>query len=157
MPAPKGNNHAKGNKGGGRKTNYKQEYAEWALKLSRLGAIDNQLAEAFDVSVSSINKWKLEHVEFKEALKKGKMLADAEVADKLFNRATGYSHADVDIKVIGGEIVQTELIKHYPPDTTAAIFWLKNRQPDKWREKKENDQPVELADALMALAKRLPD
>ena len=57
----------------------------------------------------------------------------------LYHRANGYSHPDVDIKVIDGEIVQTELIKYYPPDATSAIFWLKNRQPKKWRDKQETE------------------
>ena len=140
-----------------RPTRYKAEYAEQALKLCILGLTDKEMGTFFDVSEQTINTWKQKHPEFLESLKDGKLMSDAEVTRKLFERATGYSHADVDIKVISGEIVQTELTKHYPPDTTAAIFWLKNRQPDKWREKKENDQPVELADALIALAKRLPD
>jgi hypothetical protein len=141
MAAPKGNKHAVGNPGGGRPTSYKPEYAEWAVKLCRLGATDEDLARSFDVSETTINAWKLKHVEFYEALKQGKDLADAEVADKLFKRATGYSHDAV--KIVANATTKDEHVvhytEHYPPDTTACIFWLKNRQSAKWRDKIEQD------------------
>jgi|SRR5690625_922287 len=124
---------------GGRPTRYRAEYAEQAYKLCLLGATDKELADFFHVSEQTINTWKKRHKRFLESLKKGKDAADAEVASKLFHRATGYEHPEADIKVISGEIVITPTIKHYPPDTTAAIFWLKNRQPSKWRDKQEVD------------------
>lgn len=122
----------------GRPTRYKQEYAEQALKLCRLGAKDSELADFFQVSEQTINSWKKAHPEFLESLKGGKGLADAEVADRLFKRATGYEHQAVKISATpdGREHV-TEYIERYPPDTTAAIFWLKNRRPDLWRDKVE--------------------
>lgn len=137
MSAPKGNDFAVGNSGGGRPTMYKDEYAELAYNYCLLGAIDSELAGFFGVSETTINNWKNEHEDFSLALKKGKQIADAKVAQALFHRATGYSHEDVDIKVIEGEIVQTPLTKYYPPDATSAIFWLKNRQPTKWRDKQD--------------------
>lgn len=143
MPAPKNNNYAKGNKGGGRKTVFKPEYVEQTLKLCRLGATDVQLADFFNVTEATINNWKKEHKEFVLALKEGKELSDAEVADRLFKRATGYSHPDVDIKCYEGQIITTEITKHYPPDTTAAIFWLKNRNPAMWRDKQEIAATIE--------------
>jgi hypothetical protein len=118
-----------------RPTKYKAEFATQAEKLCKLGATDDELAEFFEVAVTTIDNWKRDHKPFLGAIKKGKTLADAEVANKLFHRATGYGHADVDIRVIDNQIVQTQLIKHYPPDTAAAIFWLKNRQKAKWRDK----------------------
>ena len=123
----------------GRPTAYREDYADWALKLTKLGATDKGLAEAFEVAESTINLWKLEHPAFSESIKKGKAIADAEVASKLFHRATGYEHPEDDIKSVNGEIVITPTIKHYPPDTTAAIFWLKNRRPDLWRDKIEQE------------------
>lgn len=119
------------------KTEYRAQYAKQAEKLCKLGATDAELADFFDVTETTINNWKIAHPRFFESIKKGKLFADAEVADKLFKRATGYSHKDVDIKVIEGAIVETPLTKHYPPDTAAAIFWLKNRQRAKWRDKIE--------------------
>jgi hypothetical protein len=123
----------------GRPSKYKAEYATQAHKLCLLGATDDELADFFEVSASTLNLWKLSHKPFSESIKKGKAAADSEVASKLFHRATGYEHPDLDIRVVSGRIVQTELTKHYPPDTTAAIFWLKNRQPKQWRDKQEVD------------------
>lgn len=121
----------------GRPTKYDESYDLQAEKLCKLGATDLELADFFEVAESTIYEWKLAHTNFSEAIKKGKELADAEVAEKLYHRATGYSHEDVDIKMYEGDIIITPLTKHYPPDTTAAIFWLKNRQPKKWRDKQE--------------------
>jgi hypothetical protein len=139
MPAPKGNNFAAGNKGGGRKTNYKPEYAKIAAKMCHLGATDADLAEAFGVSVATIGNWKGQHEEFSSALKADKALADERVERSLYQRALGYACDEVDIRVVNGEIVQTPLVKQYPPDTTAAIFWLKNRKSADWRDKQDVD------------------
>lgn len=122
----------------GQPTSYRDEYAEQAMKLCRLGATDKELADFFDVAESTINNWKLAHPEFLESLKKGKSISDAEVADKLFKRATGYSHAAVKIFNDNGAPLEVPYTEHYPPDTTAAIFWLKNRRPDLWRDKTES-------------------
>lgn len=137
MGAPKGSKNAIGNSG--RPSSYKAEYADQARKLCLLGAIDKELADFFEVSEATINRWKKEQVKFCESLKKGKLLADANIADKLYNRAFGYIAPETDIRVIEGSIVKTKIEKHYPPDTTAAIFWLKNRQRDKWRDKQDVD------------------
>ncbi|MDG6346377.1 helix-turn-helix domain-containing protein [Glaesserella parasuis] len=122
-------------KGRGRPTKYKSEYTTQVEKLCLLGATDKDIADFFDVDEATINRWKLEHSDFCESIKKGKMLADANVAERLYKRALGYEAPDIDIRVIENQIVETPLIKHYPPDPTSAIFWLKNRQPDKWRDK----------------------
>lgn len=123
----------------GRPTKYKQEYAEQARKLCLLGATDAKLADFFEVTESTINEWKLKHSDFSESLKFGKMQADAEVANSLYNRAMGYSHKEEKVFNNQGEILTHETIKHYPPDATSAIFWLKNRQPDIWRDKHEHN------------------
>lgn len=121
-----------------RPTKYLPEYCEQALKLCRLGAKDSELADFFHVNEDTINEWKKVHPEFSESLKEGKALADAEVADKLFKRATGYEHKAVKISANPNcDEHVTEYVERYPPDTTAAIFWLKNRRPDLWRDKVE--------------------
>lgn len=109
-----------------------------AEKLCKLGATDKELADFFEVSEQTLNTWKQAHPEFLESLKKGKAVADAEVASKLFHRATGYEHPDVHISNYQGEVTVTPITKHYAPDTTAAIFWLKNRRPDLWRDRVEH-------------------
>lgn len=129
MPTP--------NKSAGRPTTFKPEYVEQAYNYCLLGAIDTQMAEFFKVSEKTINAWKKSQPEFADALRRGKTMADAQVAGSLFKRATGYSHPETHINCYEGEIIQTEVTKHYPPDTTACIFWLKNRQSDKWRDKVE--------------------
>lgn len=140
MPAPKGNTYAAGGPGGGRPSAYKQEYAKIAKSLCLLGATDKQMADAFGVSETTINNWKHQHEEFSCALKEGKLFADANVAQALYNRALGYEHEADDIKVVEGSIVITPTIKRYPPDATSAIFWLKNRQPEIWRDKPESNE-----------------
>lgn len=123
-----------------RPSSFKPEFAEQAEKLCKLGATDKEMADFFGVSEQTINAWKQAHPEFLESLKKGKMLADANVADRLFSRAMGYSHDAVKIAVKpGGEHAIIPFTEHYPPDTTAAIFWLKNRRPDQWREKQTTE------------------
>ena len=128
----------------GRKSEYRIEYADQALKLCLLGATDKELAEFFSVSEQTLNKWKKDYPEFLESLKKGKNIADANVASRLC-KATKFATSN-------GKITDSkEFIEHYPPDTTAAIFWLKNRQPEKWRDKKEVDANVNLGDELESL------
>jgi hypothetical protein len=116
----------------GRPGLYRPEYAEQALKLCKLGLIDAELAVFFEVNEVTINRWKKAHPEFCKALKKGKTVADAEVAEKLFQRAVGYSHPDVHISNYQGVVTITNITKHYPPDTVACIFWLKNRRRMSW-------------------------
>lgn len=122
---------------GEKNSKYKPEYDEQAYKLCLLGMTDKKIAGFFEVAESTINLWKLEHPTFSESLKRGKGLADADVAHSLYNRALGYEHDADDIKVVEGAIVITPTIKRYPPDATSAIFWLKNRQPEIWRDKPE--------------------
>lgn len=128
----------------GRPSAYQEEYVVWAEKLAKLGATDADLADAFGVTEVTVNTWKKRHADFSLALKRGKTLADAEVADRLYQRALGYSHPEDDIRVCDGTIVTTPTTKHYPPDTVACIFWLKNRRPDLWRDKPDptNDDNV---------------
>ncbi|AEG59362.1 terminase [Desulforamulus ruminis] len=122
----------------GRPSKYKEEYAEQAYKLCLLGATDKELADFFNTSEQTLNTWKKKHPEFLESLKKGKIEADAVIAQKLYHRAKGYSHPSTKFATYEGQITdQVEYTEHYPPDTAAAIFWLKNRQPSKWRDKQD--------------------
>jgi hypothetical protein len=122
----------------GRPSKYKPEFAEQAAKLCKLGATDAVLADFFQVAVSTINLWKVEHPEFSESIKLPKAESDERVEQSLYMRAMGYEHDEMDIRVVGGELVQTPIRKHYPPDATAMIFWLKNRKPDEWRDKTDH-------------------
>jgi hypothetical protein len=104
-----------------------------------LGYKDEELADFFEVNRDTIYEWKKVHPEFSEALKNSKELADGNVAHRLYNRAMGYETEEVDVRVINGEIVQTVIKKQIPPDPTSMIFWLKNRQRGKWRDKVDTE------------------
>lgn len=123
----------------GRPTLFKIEYCDLAFNYCLLGCTDAQLAEFFDVHIDTIYEWKKVHPDFSDAIKKGKEQADAMVAKSLYHRALGYSHAEDDIRTCDNQVVITPTIKHYPPDTAAAIFWLKNRRRTHWRDKQESD------------------
>jgi len=127
-------------RGVGRPSKYRPEFVEQAEKLCRLGATDWEVADFFEVNIATLYRWKNEHEEFCDALKSGKVASDERVERSLYSRALGYEHDEVDIRVIDGVIVKTPIRKFYPPDTTAAIFWLKNRRPEKWRDKQEVEQ-----------------
>jgi hypothetical protein len=123
--------------GAGRPTKYIKEYADQVYKLCLLGATDKEMADILGVTESTFNLWKKEHKEFSESIKRGKDDADANVADRLYQRAMGYEHKEDQIFQYQGKPVIVPTVKHYPPDPTAAIFWLKNRQRGKWSDKQE--------------------
>lgn len=126
-----------------RQTKYKPEYAEQARKLCDvMAATDAELAGYFGVALSTLHLWKLNYPEFAQALAAGKGPANDRVAKSLYDRAMGYSVTETDIRVVAGKIVKTEVVKHYPPDVVAMIFWLKNRDSGKWSDKSEVDLNV---------------
>lgn len=122
----------------GRPSSYKPEYAARAAELCVNGATEAELAAEFGVSITTLRNWKAVHGEFLASLKLNKEAADHRVEVSLYQRAMGYEHEEVDIRVINGELVQTPITKFYPPDTTAAIFWLKNRKSAEWRDRHEH-------------------
>ena len=133
---------------GGVETKYKPEYDDLAYKFCLLGATDKKLAEFFEVCEATINNWKNNFPSFLESIKRGKVVADGEVASSLFKRATGYVHKETKVATHEGQITDSkEFDKHYAPDPTAAIFWLKNRQPAQWRDKQEVDHTLTVGKA----------
>lgn len=132
-------------------SHYKEEYAEQAYRICLLlGATDAELGQIFDVSEQTINNWKKAHPEFKDALDRGKLGADSRVAERLYQRACGFEHEAV--KIVADAKTGAEHIvpytERYPPDTVAAIFWLKNRQRGKWRDKQEVEHSGEVGGVL---------
>lgn len=120
----------------GRPTKYEPRFAKMAQTFCQgRGATDVEIADLFDVEVRTVYRWKNEHPEFCQALKVGKDVADDRVERSLYQRACGFSHPDVHISNFQGDISVTPITKHYPPDTTAGIFWLKNRRKKDWRDK----------------------
>lgn len=126
-----------GEKGGSGRGLYRPEFATAARKLCQMGALDKDLAEAFDVSPLTIIKWRHAHPEFAEACAIGKEAADDMVERALFHRATGFEHPAEKIFQNNGEVIRAEYVERYPPDTAAAIFWLKNRRKKDWRDRQE--------------------
>ena len=133
----------------GRPTKYKPEFNRQAEKLCLLGSTDKDIAGFFEVDESTINRWKIEYPEFCESIKRGKISADANVASRLYKRAIGYEHDEDKIFNNNGAPLIVPTIKHVQPDTTAAIFWLKNRQPARWRDKQEVDVTVSPLNELL--------
>jgi len=118
----------------GRPSSFKPEFVEQAKKLCLLGATDVDIADFFQVAVSTIYKWKHDHPEFSEALKSGKDSADERVERSLYHKAIGYTYDAVHFSSFQGSVTATPYREHVPPDTTAAIFWLKNRRSKDWRD-----------------------
>lgn len=121
---------------GGRPPLWDDRNVEIAHGLAKLGATDLDVAQAFGVSVRTVHRWKLDYPQFEEALRLGKDEANDLVEKSLFKRATGYTFDSEKIVSTGGVVQRVETMEHVPPDTTAAIFWLKNRKPDDWRDTK---------------------
>ena len=123
----------------GRPTVYKPEYGDLAAKLCMLGATNDDLARMLEVAGGTIDAWIAGVPEFSAAVKAGRELADANVADRLYARAVGFSHPAVKIFQSGGAPLEVPYTEHYPPDTQACVFWLRNRRRQDWREKIEHE------------------
>lgn len=134
----------------GRPSKYNPAFVEQARKLAELGATDRDVADFFDVAEFTINRWKQAYPDFCASLKVGKEHADNRVEQSLYRRATGYTFDGEKIFQFQGEIIRTPIVEHVPPDTTAIIFWLKNRRPDLWRDRHnvEHDVTDKLADLI---------
>lgn len=116
----------------------------WAMS----GLSDEQIAKNMDISRSTLNEWRKKYPDISDTLKKGKDVADYEVENALFIRACGIKETQkkaIKVRTVtykdGKRVKETEDIKmvdeeiYIAPDTTAAIFWLKCRQPDRWNDK----------------------
>lgn len=149
----------------GRPTKYQPWMPRVAAVIGKLGGIQPDLAEAFEVDIRTIERWMAEGEDFCRAVKVACGTLDDQVERSLFERAMGFEHDSEEIfhnKDTG--IVRAQTRKKYAPDTTAAIFWLKNRRPARWREKTEvevthhegNMDANAVIDGLVALATEHP-
>lgn len=124
----------------GRPSEYKPEYVTKVLEMAERGATDVEIADCFDVSVRTLYRWKAEHEDFRQALKVAKDVADERVERSLYQRALGFEHDAVKIFVSKeGGVTQVPYREIVPPDTTACIFWLKNRKKAEWRDKQDHE------------------
>ncbi len=120
----------------------KGKYQEWIepeglLKLegwARDGLTDEQISSNMGITTSTLYVWKNKYSEISEALKKGKEVVDRQVENALLKRALGYRYDEITTE---GDVETKRVTKEVVPDTTAQIFWLKNRKPDVWRDKKD--------------------
>lgn len=138
----------------------KGKYEKWlepdGLQLlgawARDGLTDEQIAKNMGISRSTLNEWKKKYPDISDTLKRGKEVVDVEVENALLKRALGYSTTEVTReRALNPETGKVELVvtkavtKEVPPDTTAQIFWLKNRRPDLWRDKQNVELSGEVA------------
>lgn len=140
----------------------KGKYDKWLTEENLLrvtawardGLTDKQIAKNMGIGEKTIHEWKKRFPAFSTALKKGKEVVDIEVENSLHKRAMGFEYEEVttEIREIPdgkGGIKQEKHIKRtkkfIPPETTAMIYWLKNRRPDKWRDRPEpeNNEAVD--------------
>jgi hypothetical protein len=125
----------------GRPSSYRPEFAKQVKKLCELGATDPDIADFFEVSIRTVERWKSEHAEFCRALKENKEVANQRVERSLYQRANGYTFDSVKIfppTAHRPDLLEVPYREHVPPDTTACIFWLKNRKPEEWRDRQEH-------------------
>lgn len=124
----------------------KGKYKKWLepeglLKIegwARDGLTDEQIAYNMGISVKTLYNWKQEYLPILQALKRGKDVVDRQVENALLKRALGYDYIETREEVEGGAVTKRIITKkHVNPDTTAQIFWLKNRKPDVWRDKRD--------------------
>lgn len=120
---------------GGRPTKYSSEMIDKIRILYAQGKTDEQVAELVGVSRTTLHTWMKRHAEFLNTLKNSKELVDDTIERSLYERATGYSVAEEKVFMYRGEIITHTVMRHYPPDPTAMIFWLKNRRPREWRDR----------------------
>lgn len=108
---------------------------------ARDGLIDDQIAKNIGIARATLYNWRQKHPQIEEALKRGKEVVDIEVENALLKNALGFEYEEetTEMVIVNGEAKKLKKItkKYKSPDTTAQIIWLKNRRPDKWRDRRE--------------------
>ena len=124
------------------------KYDEWITEdgliklegMARDGLTDEQIAQNIGIARSTLNVWKNRFIDISDALKRGKEVVDRQVENALLKRALGYEYEEVKQIVEKDEMGKDrkrveKTVKQVAPDTTAQIFWLKNRKPAEWRDR----------------------
>ncbi|MGE4267163.1 MAG: helix-turn-helix domain-containing protein [Deferribacterales bacterium] len=129
-----------------------------ALKMMwKKGFTDVEIAQAFDITEQTLYNYKKQYPEIFEKEKDWKAEADAAVERSLFERAKGFSAKETKVFVYKGDIITEDVTTNYPPDTTACIFWLKNRKKDEWRDRAELDHGSSDGSMTPQISFYLPD
>lgn len=124
---------------------YNEKYhVDWAWSLALKGATDEEIAEAFHISVRTLHRWKKTHPEMLTALEEGKDVADAKVKRSLYQRAVGYEAKEVTQIIEQDPATGTQRVsktqvttKHIVPDTMACMYWLNNRSKGEFSQRQE--------------------
>lgn len=142
---------------GGRPTKFRWDEKTQARleRLYRDGYTDKQVAFLLEIKEQTITNWKKRHPKFFASVKDWKVGADGEIEVSLYKRACGYSHPEIKFFSTATGIESVETIKHYPPDPTSMIFWLKNRQPEKWRDRSDVELTDKSSETNLELATKL--
>ena len=118
---------------------------------AKSGLTDEQIAKNIGINRTTLYDWKKKEANIADALKKGKEVIDFEVENALLKRALGYEYEE---ETYENGILTKKVKKHVAPDTTAQIFWLKNRKPNNWKDRVETDEDKEaVANASQVIAK----
>ncbi len=125
----------------GRRSIYDPKFhPEQAFRFALLGSTDKQMAESWGISAVTLNAWKIKYPAFLKSLNDGKSPADSEVAATLRMRAKGFYQRVTKVMVVNGKVKKVKYDEYFPPSDTASIFWLKNRQREKWRDVLRQEQ-----------------
>ena len=119
---------------------YMPAFAGLAKKILELGGTESDMAEAFNVSVETIDKWRKEQRDFIQACKQGLGKANSEVQRSVFKMAIGYEYVVEEVRFYQGRTHIVKYCKHVPPDLGAAKVWLQNRYSKKWADKPEPEK-----------------
>lgn len=143
--------------GPGRNSSYRPDFADQARKLCLLGATDEELASFFEVCTATIYNWQKQHPAFLEAIRAGKIKADAEVADSLYRRATGEEvQLEKVVKNSEGAFEAIRYKSYVPGDPQAAYKWLLNRRRQDWTDRASVEHTLsdDLADIIRGARER---
>lgn len=122
----------------GPKSTYNPDvHCNMAIVAGKAGMTDQEFADAIGISRSVLHEWRKNFPEFKKAFKGGKKYSDDKVVKSLFERALGYQYKETEIRETDKGVFEKTTIKQMAADPTSMIFWLKNRQPEKWRDRHE--------------------
>ena len=104
------------------------------------------------IGYSTLRDWMIKYPALVDTIKRGKAVVDMQVENALLKRAMGFEYKETveeEITLPNGKVrTEKKTMKRVAlPDVTAQIFWLKNRRPDKWRDKQDvalNTEPVRI-------------
>lgn len=120
---------------------------------ARDGLTDEQIYHNMGIGKTTYYRWRVRDAAIRDALKKGKEVADIEVENALIKRALGYDCSETRKRFLpDGGVIEDMVTKHIPGDVTAMIYWLKNRRPDRWRDRQQpvdQDETLEKLDQLL--------